>query len=79
MPTEEDIHTLEAFKFTSPLRTTHTHQLGRHIIIGSIPIEKWRKRLAMALIETIHQTFDATTQHNMTLNCENHAVPRNHY
>ena len=38
MPTEEDIHTLEAFQLTSPLPEPHVHRLGKRIIAGSIPI-----------------------------------------
>ena len=79
MPTEEDIHTLEAFELTSPLPEAHVHRLGKRIVPGSIPITEWQKRLAMVPLETIHRTFDATTQHYMTIDYENRAVPRDHY
>ena len=78
-PTDEDLHTLEAFELTSPLPSSHVPRLTKRSVPGDIPLDEWQKRLAFAPLETIHRTFEATTQHYMRLECENRAVPRDHY
>ena len=78
-PTEEDLHTLEAFELTSPLPSAHVRRVSERTVPGNIPLLEWQKRLAFAPTETIHRTFDATTQHYMRLECESHAVLRDHY
>ena len=78
-PTDEDLHTLEAFELTSPLPSSHIRRLTKRSVPGDIPLDEWQKCLAFAPLETIHRTFEATTQHYMRLECENRAVPRDHY
>ena len=78
-PTDEDLLTLEAFELTSPLPTSHIRHMTKRSIPGDIPLSEWKKRLAFAPDETLHRTFAATTQHYMRLECENRAVPRDHY
>ena len=78
-PTDEDLLTLETFELTSPLPTSHIRHMTKRSIPGDIPLSEWKKRLAFAPDETLHRTFAATTQHYMRLECENRAVPRDHY
>ena len=78
-PTEEDLYTLETFELNSPLPSSHVRRVTKRSIPGNIPLAEWKKRLAFAPDETIHRTFEATTQHYMRLECENRAVPRDHF
>ena len=78
-PTEEDLNTLEAFELTSPLPSSHIRRLTKRSVPGKLPLSEWQKRLAFAPKETLHWTFEATTQHYMKLECKNHALPRDHY
>ena len=50
----------------------------RHVP-GNIPIAEWSKRLALAPIETVQRTFDATTQFYMKMDCESRTIPCDHY
>ena len=78
-PTPEDLAVLEIFELTSPLPTSHPRRLRKRTVPGNIPITEWQKRLALAPIDIVHHTFDATTQHYMNLDCESRSVPRDHY
>ena len=78
-PTEEDLHTLEAFELTSPYPPSHIRRLGKHEVPGSIALKEWQKSLALSPEETVKRTFDATTQYYMQIDCKNRTVPCDHY
>jgi len=83
-PTQEDLDTLEAYEITSPVVYDINNQVEtvrrkrKEIIFSGIPMEEWRKRLALDPEEVIKKTLEATTQYYTRVEVENRLDPRRH-
>ena len=79
-PTQDDLDSLEWFELTSPypILNETSRRNKKKILPENIPIDEWRKRLAMLPEDVVRKTIDATTQFYLETESENRQDPRRH-
>ena len=78
-PSQDDLDSLEWFELTSPYPILNEPRRNKKKLLPeNIPIQEWRKRLAMLPEDVVRKTIDATTQFYLEAECENREDPRRH-
>jgi len=83
-PTQEDLDTYDCYELTSALETDFINHIkpkrGKKATMHEgIPMEEWRRQLALAPEDVIQKTLENTTQCYMTVDCENRTNMKEHY
>jgi len=83
-PTQEDLDAYDCYELTSALETDFINHIkpkrGKKATMHEgIPMEEWRRRLALAPEDVIQKTLENTTQYYMTVDCENRTNMKEHY
>ena len=87
-PSNEELELLPSYELTSPddfipddniKNRRKSNQILQHKYPGSLTLDEWRDRLALAPEEVIRKTLEATTQMAMTVEAENRDIPCRHY
>eukprot|EP00980_Cylindrotheca_fusiformis_P010182 scaffold2267_cov92-Cylindrotheca_fusiformis.AAC.1 len=77
-PTEDDLLSLEWFELTSPHPdlANRVRRKRSTTSVSDIPIEEWRKRMAMLPADVVNKTLKSTTHFYLTPEMENRQDPR---
>lgn len=77
-PSKEDLEELECFELNSPYPsfTTTTRRNKKKLLPEDVPMEEWRKRLAMLPEDVVHKTLENTTHFYINVEAENRQDPR---
>jgi len=83
-PTQEELDGYDCYELTSEAEISkiweqRVCQKSKKTTHKGIPLAKWRRRLALAPADIVEKTLKNTTQHYMTVDCENRTNMRQHY
>eukprot|EP00957_Ditylum_brightwellii_P121437 9261458-Ditylum_brightwellii.AAC.1 len=81
---KEDLESLETFELNSPIydmamETGTCRRKKKWNSITDIPMQEWRKHLAMLPEEVVRKTLENSTNFYLNIEAENREDPRNYY